>query len=183
MQIATPVSVQAVDENASTLGTTCKNNDRAPALAVAQRCCKTMRMMTPGTRARIAAALQAEMAAQHVTATQLSKAAGVNPRTVKRILDGEPAYDHNVGKVATTLGWSSDQLTELLNDRDHPATEHTPDGIMRGYRNVLAFAEEARDIGVSAERIRAMTTAALDILEESNRPGFRPSADQGAPPS
>lgn len=144
-----------------------------------------MHMMTPEARARIAAALQAEIAAQHVTATQLSKAAGINPRTVKRILDGEPAYDHNIGKVATTLGWSSDQLTELLGDKQTGVAEQshsTPEAMMRGYRNVLAFAEEARELGVSAERIRTMTTAALDILEESNRSGLRPSAEHGASP-
>lgn len=123
-------------------------------------------MMTPGARTRIAAALQAEMATQQVTATQLSKAAGVNPRTVKRILEGEPAYDHNIGKVATTLGWGSDRLAELLNDRDQSSVGHTPEGIMRGYRNVLAFAEEARYLGASAERIQTMTTAALDIVED-----------------
>lgn len=126
--------------------------------------------MTRSTRLRIAAALHAAMAAQHVTVTRLSKTAGINPRTVKRIFDGEPAQDRSIGRVATALGWSVDQFTDLLCDAEQNAAEQafTSEAVLRGYRNVLEFAEEARALGASNERIRIMTTAALDILEESN---------------
>jgi len=132
-------------------------------------------MLSATVRNRVALAIRAELTAQHVTPTALARSSGLHVRTVKRILAAEPAYDSSVGKAATTLGWSTEQLGELLYEPDDSGSVTdgvaSPRGLVSDYRRAVAFADTARTLGAPEDFVRAFTMAALDLLEAASDNG------------